>query len=90
MQHSDLPTIIAAVTTALVTGVFAWLAGRRKNAADATLSISTGFDKLTRRLQEDNDNLRAEIASLRLEISRLRMEVTRSNYKPEGEGMVGY
>jgi hypothetical protein len=75
---SDWVTAIAAAVTAVLSGVFAWLAGRRKSNADFTVSLTSGFDVLTRRLQQDNAALREELRQLRHEIERLRsqLEVT--------------
>ncbi len=75
IPDSDAVTAIAATITALLSGLFAWLAGRRKSSADFTISLTSGFDVLVRRLQQDNAALREEIRQLRHEIETLRMEI---------------
>ena len=75
ITDSDSVTAIAATITALLSGLFAWLAARRKSSADFTMSLTSGFDVLTRRLQQDNAALRDEIRQHRHEVEILRAEI---------------
>lgn len=68
-------TMAAGGATSVGTGLFAWLASRRKSKNDFTVSLTSGFDALTQRLQEDNNELRSEIQELRREVRYLRNEL---------------
>ena len=79
MPDSQTLTISAGIATAVISGCFVVLAGRRKGTADFTLSLTTGFDTLTQRLLQDNSELRAEIRQLRLELEHIRSMIARGS-----------
>ncbi len=74
---SDLYSLATVALPSVIAGVFLWLTWRRKNQADFSVAITTGFGKLTDELQEDNKSLRAELREVRAELVAVRgqMEV---------------
>lgn len=84
VSSSNVLTAMAGGLTSAGTGIFAWLASRRKSTKDFTVSLTSGFDVLTQRLQQDNNELRVEIQELRRELQRLRNALRmRSRFTPD-------
>lgn len=84
--NSSALTMAAGGLTSVGTAVFAWLASRKKSKNDFTVSLTSGFDALTQRLQQDNNELRIEIQELRRELRHLRNQLYRLQSRANQSG----
>lgn len=74
---AELWTPLTATIVAIISGIVAWLMGRRKADADISGTLIKNFDAFSARLNEDNRALRADVVHLRETVLRLEATIDR-------------